>query len=178
MGRSYKQCNQCGKRALGIATRCPACGRELLAPAVPEGEPARGLDRLLSPGVVAGVLAAALVLLVARLDQTSGTSNQRPPIVAVDSLASLDLAYAVTPTTWLDTASVTTLRAEGAGELLVTRTWTNVRESRSGIAQLEAVLLPGDTVLADSLAGGWYRVALEGEVLGYAHRSTLRAPGT
>ena len=37
-------------------------------------------------------------------------------------------------------------------------------------------LSPGDTVLADSLSRGWYRVALEGEVLGYAHRSTLVAP--
>jgi hypothetical protein len=40
-------------------------------------------------------------------------------------------------------------------------------------APLEAVLTPGDTVLADSLEWGWYRVVLEGEVLGYAHRSTL-----
>jgi hypothetical protein len=48
-----------------------------------------------------------------------------------------------------------------------------VRKSRSASAPVEAVLTPGDTVLADSLAQGWYRVALEGEVLGYAHRSTL-----
>ncbi|MGH2671229.1 MAG: hypothetical protein ACRDH5_19325 [bacterium] len=39
------------------------------------------------------------------------------------------------------------------------------------------MLLPGDTVLADSLERGWYRVALEGEVLGYVYRSTLTAPG-
>jgi hypothetical protein len=31
-------------------------------------------------------------------------------------------------------------------------------------------------VLADSLEQGWYRVTLEGEVLGYAHRSTLAPP--
>ena len=35
--------------------------------------------------------------------------------------------------------------------------------------------MPGDTVLADSLQRGWYRVALEGEVLGYVHRTTLHA---
>jgi hypothetical protein len=52
-----------------------------------------------------------------------------------------------------------------------------VRTSRSKRANLEAVLTPGDTVLADSLERGWYRVALEGEVLGYVHRSTLTAPG-
>jgi hypothetical protein len=35
------------------------------------------------------------------------------------------------------------------------------------------VLLPGDTVLADSLSRGWWRVTFEGKVLGYAYRSTL-----
>jgi hypothetical protein len=177
MGRSYKQCIECGKRALSIATRCPACGRELLTPTAPQGLPARGLGRFLSPRVAAGVLAATAVLLVAKLGQTSGTPKERSSIVAVDSIASSELAYAMAPTTRLDRASVTALPAESAGELLVTRTWTSVRKSRSRIADLEAVLLPGDTVLADSLARGWYRVALEGEVLGYVHRSTLTAPG-
>ena len=37
--------------------------------------------------------------------------------------------------------------------------------------------MPGDTVLADSLEQGWYRVALEGEVLGYAHRWALAELG-
>jgi hypothetical protein len=35
------------------------------------------------------------------------------------------------------------------------------------------VLLPGDTVLADSLRGGWWRVALEGKVIGYVYGPTL-----
>jgi hypothetical protein len=48
-----------------------------------------------------------------------------------------------------------------------------VRKARSVKAPLEAVLMPGDTVLADSLGKGWYRVALEGEVLGFPHQSTL-----
>jgi hypothetical protein len=43
---------------------------------------------------------------------------------------------------------------------------------------LEAVLTPGDTVLADSLSHGWYRVALEGEVMGYASASTLTSVGS
>jgi hypothetical protein len=68
------------------------------------------------------------------------------------------------------------LPTASAGEVLVARTWTNVRKSRSKGADVEAVLLPGDTVLADSLDRGWYRVALEGEVLGYVHRSTLAGP--
>jgi len=176
MGRSYKQCTECGKQALGIATRCPACGHELLSPAVPEGLPARGPGRSLSPGLGAGVVAIAAVLLVATLGRARGTPGQRSSAVAVDAMASTELGYALPTTALLDTASVTTSRAKGAGKLLVTRTWTNVRQSRSGIADVEAVLLPGDTVLADSLARGWYRVSLEGEVLGYAHRSTLTAP--
>ena len=44
------------------------------------------------------------------------------------------------------------------------------------LADVEAVLLPGDTVLADSLERGWYRVTLDGEVFGYVHRSTLVHP--
>ena len=39
-----------------------------------------------------------------------------------------------------------------------------MRKSRSARAPLEAMLMPGDTVLVDSLEQGWYRVALEGEV--------------
>ena len=163
MGGSYRQCVDCGKRALSIATRCPGCGRELLAPAVPAGAPALGLGRFLSPRVAAGVVVAVAVLTAATLGRTN-----RPPIAA-----SSEVAYAMAAAPGLDTATATALPAESAGELLVARTWTSVRKSRSKSASLEAVLMPGDTVLADSLRQGWYRVALEGEVLGYAHRSTL-----
>jgi hypothetical protein len=38
---------------------------------------------------------------------------------------------------------------------------------------LVTVLLPGDTVVADSLSRGWWRVTFEGKVIGYAYRSTL-----
>ena len=177
MGASYKQCSECGKRALSIATRCPGCGRELLTPAAPERVPGRGLGRFRLPRVAAGILAAAAaVLMVAKIGQTSGTPKERSSSLAVDSIASSELGYAIPATSRLDTAGVTALPAESAGELLVTRTWTSVRKSRSRSADLEAVLLPGDTVLADSLGRGWYRVALEGEVLGYAHRSTLMTP--
>jgi hypothetical protein len=53
------------------------------------------------------------------------------------------------------------------------RTWTKVRGRRSTRADVVAVLLPGDTVLADSLRGGWWRVALDGRVLGYVYGRTL-----
>jgi hypothetical protein len=55
----------------------------------------------------------------------------------------------------------------------VTRTWTKVRAARGASADVVAVLLPGDTVLVDSLTNGWWRVALDGRVLGYVHRRTL-----
>ena len=166
MGGSYRQCTECGKRALSIATRCPGCGRELRAPPVPEVGPAVDLGRFLSPRVVAGVLAAAAVLTAVELVRTSRLPEAQTQFVAADSIAaSSEVAYAVA------------LPAEGAGELLIARDWTNVRKSRSKSGNLEAVLMPGDTVLADSLERGWYRVALEGEVLGYVHRSTLTVPG-
>jgi hypothetical protein len=178
MGGSYRQCTECGKRALSIATRCPGCGRELPAPAVPEGGPALDLRRFLSPGVVAGVLAAAAIVTATRLDRSSQPLEDRSSFVAADSIAaSSEVAYAMAATARLETASAAALTAESAGKLLVARTWTHVRNARSTRADLEAVLLPGDTVLADSLERGWYRVALEGEVLGYVHRSTLTALG-
>jgi uncharacterized protein YgiM (DUF1202 family) len=75
----------------------------------------------------------------------------------------------------LDTATVasTPAPAAPATELRVARTWTKVRAGRSTHADLAAVLLPGDTVTVDSLTRGWYRVELDGEVLGYSHQSTL-----
>jgi hypothetical protein len=118
--------------------------------------------------VVTGILAAAAILAAAELGQTSRAPDERSSTAAADSIASsTEVAYATAPA----------LPAGSAGHLLIARTWTNVRKSRSKSAGLEAVLLPGDTVLADSLARGWYRVALEGEVLGYVHRSTLTAGG-
>jgi hypothetical protein len=173
MGGSYKQCLECGKRALSIATRCPGCGREFPAPAVPEGGPSLDLRRFLSPGVAAGVLAAAAVVAATGLGRASRPPEEQSSLVA-DSIAGYsEAAYAMGATAPLDTASAAALPAGSEGELLVARTWTHVRTARSKRADLEAVLTPGDTVLADSLERGWYRVALEGEVLGYVHRSTL-----
>ncbi len=166
MGGSYKQCLDCGKRALSIATRCPGCGRELLSQPVQKDRPARGRGpaRFLSPRLALGGLAAAGVVTVAWIGRASPAQEGQSSTVAAASVpASSEVAYATTPPT--------------PGELLVARTWTSVRKSRSKGADLEAVLLPGDTVLADSLERGWYRVALEGEVLGYVHHSTLAELG-
>jgi hypothetical protein len=155
---------------LSIATRCPGCGRELPAPAIPGGGPDLDLRWFLSPGVVAGVLAAAAVVTVASLGRSSHPPEHESSFIAADSLAADSTAA-------YSEGAYAAVAPESVGELRVARDWTNVRRSRSTRAELEAVLTPGDTVLADSLERGWYRVALDGEVLGYVHRSTLRSQG-
>jgi HAMP domain-containing protein len=174
MSGSYRQCRECGKRALSIATRCPGCGRELPTPAGPDG-PALDLRRFLSPRVLGGIIAVIAVLIAAALARSRRPLEQQSSLAVAASALSAGV-YITTTGTRLDTVTAAPLATASAGEVLVARTWTNVRKSRSKRADVEAVLLPGDTVLADSLDRGWYRVALEGEVLGYVHRSTLARP--
>jgi hypothetical protein len=106
--------------------------------------------------------AAVLIIAATQLTRRRGTAEQQHP--SYISSAAAQLAPAATPTRAADSSGA---------EILIARTWTNVRASRSTRADVEAVLLPSDTVLADSLERGWYRVALEGKVLGYVHRSAL-----
>ncbi len=168
MGGSYRQCGVCGKRALSIATRCPGCGRELDAPEVPAHGGVRDWKHYLKPTVgIAAALVAVSLLVFAGLSRNSQTAS-----------AKLELESSMATTPVLDTATAAASPAEAVAEVRVARDWTNVRKSRSVKAPLEAVLMPGDTVLADSLGKGWYRVALDGEVLGYAHQSTLSSATT
>jgi hypothetical protein len=164
MSGSYRQCPDCGKRALSIATRCPGCGRELPPRFEARRGPAAGLGRYV-PWVVGALTVGAVVMGVLGRVGRPG----RAPAEESSSVAS---------TTRVDTttAAASPVASAPAGELLVARTWTHVRNRRTVTGDVEAVLLPGDTVLADSLGRGWYRVALDGDVLGYAHRSTLVAP--
>jgi hypothetical protein len=164
MGGSYRQCDACGKRALSIAIQCPGCGRELPANKVPKGSGGLDLGRFLTPKGVAAVLAVVAILVSARLGRAGQPTEEKAEVES-----------SMVRTGPLDTARVAARPAESGSELRVARTWTNVRKSRSVRAPVEAVLTPGDTVRADSLEQGWYRVTLEGEVLGYAHRSTLAA---
>ena len=168
MSGSYRQCSECGKRALSIATRCPGCGRALPEPAVPD-QPAVDLGRLRSVPVVLGLLTLVVVLMGIRV-------GKRPPQPADEE--SSFVAPAATAPLAVDPLAATPrldrpAAAADTGRVLVARTWTHVRSRRSPKAELSAVLMPGDTVLADSLSRGWYRVALEGEVMGYAYKSGL-----
>jgi hypothetical protein len=176
MGGSYKQCGACGKRALSIATRCPGCGRELTEPAVREPGERVELGPFRSPTVLIGTV-TAIVVATAILARSERPSGKHALFTADSSAASTEVGFSTMAPGALDSASAAAVAGGSAGELLVARTWTHVRNSRRVSGEVEAVLLPGDTVVADSLGGGWYRVALEGEVLGYAHRSTLVAPG-
>jgi hypothetical protein len=177
MGGSYRQCSDCGKRALSIATRCPGCGRELPALPAAESYPALDLRRLLSPNAVLGIVATTAVLIAAAVARTHRPLEQQRSLVVPDSTSAVSqVAYTTASAVRVDTATASLSPPTNASEVLVARTWTNVRKSRNKLADLEAVLLPGDTVLADSLERGWYRVTLEGEVLGYVHHSTLIRP--
>lgn len=173
MGRTYRECPACGKRALSIATRCPACGRELLdEPVRREAPPDRGRygPALVMGAVVLVAGAAVAALLVHRgassLPEVTSTAELRAETpVAIETRAA---APFVMP------ARAVVDSAPGADAVSrVARTWTKVHERRSVKSDLSAVLLPGDTVLADSLRGGWWRVALEGKVIGYVFGSTL-----
>lgn len=197
MSGSYRQCSICGKRALSIATRCPGCGRELPSPQSPEGS--RPV-RLPSVQSLLGLLALGAALVAGWEARRRGaaenaessyaaTAERAEPGDGSAPLASAPLA--ATPR--LDSAAPppdpsrpgapaasgpSSPAVADTGRLLVARTWTNVRNRRSVKGGLEAVLTPGDTVLADSLSHGWYRVALEGEVMGYASASTLTSGGS
>ncbi len=164
MGGSYRQCGACGKRALSIATRCPACGRELSGPVTRDPSRSRGFGQFPSVRVAAGLIGAVALLIIAatQLTPPGGAPEQQHPSYITSAAAQLDPAATPAPPS----------DSSGA-QILIARTWTNVRASRSTRADVEAVLLPSDTVLADSLERGWYRVALEGKVLFYVHRSTL-----
>lgn len=177
MGGSYRQCTECGKRALSIATRCPGCGREFPAPAAPDGGGAGRLGRLVTPRAAA-ILAVVAVLALARFGPTRPSQDQPAAFIAAESVADFsEVGFAKGTTAPLETAAAGARPGASGPELHVSRSWTNVRRSRSAKAPLEAMLLPGDTVVADSLELGWYRVALEGEVLGYAHQSTIEILG-
>jgi hypothetical protein len=180
MGQPYKQCTACGARALRIATRCPGCHREF-----PSAEPAAappawrsGAGRPTPPrpsGLAAGILVLAAILTLTELSQTGGFTLETTPTAAADSTpAPAEVGYVSNGGTVAPTpVSAPVSAAPSRPELRVARTWTHVRKAPRKSAELEAVLTPGDTVLADSLQRGWYRVALEGEVLGYAYESTL-----
>ena len=169
MATTYRECPSCGKRALSIATRCPGCGQEF------PSQPIRWQAARPDTGRAGPLWAAAVILLavagVLTLATRRGAAGDGDSPVTADTRAE--------PPVELETAQAAASPAmpdsvPSAGAVpRRARTWTKVHGRRSTRADLVAVLLPGDTVLADSLRGGWWRVALEGRVLGYVYAPTL-----
>lgn len=163
MSGNYIQCSECGKRALRIATRCPQCGHEFVS-ATPDG-PRPLVDPEHHPAILAAAATALLALALGvgwwarrpNVEHGSTTALIRPDTTSVSGLAMA--AESVEPS---------------PQQRRFARTWTKVHTGRSTGSELAAVLLPGDTVVVDSLQRGWWRVALEGEVLGYVRQSTLQ----
>ena len=159
MSGSYRQCVECGKRALKFATRCPGCGIELPNPAPFEADAQRLSWRHSFQGVMVVLAIGAAIVSLERVPAGPAPLSAETPFVK--------------PVILKKPAVVEALPAAPASVLLVAKGWTHVRSRRIASAKLEAVLTPGDTVTADSLANGWYRVALYGEVLGYVKQSAL-----
>jgi ribosomal protein L37E len=162
MSPTYMTCSECGKRALNIATRCPHCGFEFPARPVKQRSWTSDLGRNVPLLVAAGVVAATVTVVTVVMRRT-GNRAEGP--------ATGEAAATAAPE--MDTAMAAASPAARAGERRFARTWTNVRSRRSVTGGLVGVLLPGDTVLADSLSRGWWRVTFEGKVMGYAYRTTL-----
>ncbi|MEP6687691.1 MAG: SH3 domain-containing protein [Gemmatimonadales bacterium] len=157
MTSTYMTCPECGKRALSVATRCPQCGVEFAARPVQQRSSPSDFGRVLPLLVVAGVVVATVALATAVWRRTADRDEV--------------LVAALPPE--LDSAMAAASPPAATGERRFARTWTNVRSRRSATGDLAGVLLPGDTVVADSLRGGWWRVTFEGKVMGYAYQSSL-----
>jgi hypothetical protein len=166
MTGTYRECPACGQRALHIATRCPRCAHEFPTEPI-RWQATRDTRRLpvLPMAVVLLLVGGGLITLAMRRGAPGAA-----PVAAearTDQRTELETAQAAASFALPDSAP----SAEAVPRQA--RTWTKVHERRSPKADVVAVLLPGDSVLADSLRGGWWRVALEGRVLGYVYAPTL-----
>ncbi len=166
MAPTYLECPACGQRALHIATRCPRCAHEF--PTEPIRWQATRASRRLP--VLPMLLVLLLVgggLITLAMRRGAGAAAPVTADAPADQRGELETAQAAASFALPDSAPSTEAVPRQA------RTWTKVHERRSPKADVVAVLLPGDTVLADSLRSGWWRVALEGRVLGYVYAPTL-----
>jgi ribosomal protein L37E len=163
MSPTYMTCSECGKRALSIATRCPQCGFEFPARPIERRSWTSDLGRLLVPVVTVGVIAGTVAVVTVVVRRTASRAEGRATAEAPASAAAAEM----------DTATAAASPAASAGERRFARTWTKVRSRRSVAGNLVGVLLPGDTVLVDSLNRGWWRVTFEGKVMGYTYHSAL-----
>jgi len=161
-----RHCLSCGKSVLSIATRCPGCGVDLPPPPAPPPSPRRNVHPIFVVAAAAILLALGLSALALARKAFEDNEVAAAPTRA-EAADPLDTGSAAATATVPDSAPTPT------AVIRVAQTWTKVRNRRSVHADVVAILLPGDTVLADSLKGGWWRVSLEGRVLGYSWDRTL-----
>ena len=175
----YVECPQCGKRALSVATRCPHCGHDFPARPLhlPIDPPSRRRSRTV---LVAGVSLIALAVLALFLGQREPRQDASPhamtPPEAASDTAAPPAAIAASAPDSVAVLPDTTPRLRppsSAGPRRYARTWVNVRGDPTRSSPTVGMLNPGDPVLVDSLVHGWYRVSVDGRILGYVHRSTL-----
>jgi hypothetical protein len=181
MASTYRECPACGKHALRIATRCPQCGHELITQPI-RSEVTRPATRWARPLLAVAMVLAGIGLATAAMRRKPAhhvnwsVNGKLIPVALALPPAALDTTHAaaVLDTTRAATAPAMPDSAPSPDAVpRVARTWTKVHDRRSVNADLVAVLLPGDTVLVDSLKGRWWRVALEGRVVGYVYAGTL-----
>jgi hypothetical protein len=187
---TYMECPQCGQKALSVATRCPHCAVAFPSRPLQLSEPSYRIDRLRPVLVVGGVLVLGAVLLAvivprmgsnaalpdrrASPDETSPTVATPPGAMGTDSTAE-DAAADPREAVRLPAVSPApvTPTAPSALATRFARTWVNVRGGRGRATPTVRVLNPGQAVQVDSLIRGWYRVLIDGRVVGYVHHSNL-----
>jgi hypothetical protein len=152
---------------LSIATRCPRCGQDLPTPPI-RWEPSRNpVRRRRLPARARAIPAALGRALLAWWGVAGDRAARVTAAITPEPAFALDTARSAASPAMPDSAPSPEAVPRYA------RTWTKVHDRRSPKADVVAVLLPGDTVLADSLQGGWWRVALDRRVLGYVYGRTL-----
>jgi hypothetical protein len=172
MSTTYRECAQCGKRALSVATRCPQCGLEFPPRPLVRGSTVAPLRPRMPGLALTGLaLAAAATLSLALLRGHRGATAAAPA-----SVSPPDGAAGPATTATVDSASAAIAGATATVEPRVSRVvvnWANIRRSRARSSAAVGRLEPGDSVMVDSLSRGWYRVLMDGRPVGYVHRTTL-----
>jgi hypothetical protein len=168
MAKPYRECPACAYRALSIATRCPRCGQELASEPV-RRQRSRDTGRLGTAVTTAAILLIAGGLVTLTLRRSAG----RDPDAAATAGLGTEAPVAVETAGAAASPPLPDSAPSAEAVPRQARTWTRVHDRRSTKADVVAVLLPGDSVLVDSLRGGWWRVALEGRIVGYVYGRTL-----
>jgi hypothetical protein len=200
---AYIECPSCGKSALRVASRCPHCGLIFTPGMIPPEAPNRARRLWVIAGALVAVVAAVVVgryrteappspPRAAPAATAPAESRPEPPVAvtappiivqpvapardsAVDSTPPAPAAPPRAAPPQAAPSNVAPASTVPSGDQLqrYAMTWVNVRDRRSPNAAPVRVLDPGEAVLVDSLIGGWYRVVIDGQPIGYAYGSNL-----